>query len=75
MRPHASGDRQENGPAHDPAPRVVVVGAGFGRIAVAAELLRHGLDDVTLLEAAPQLGGTWHHNRYPGAACDVPSHL
>jgi len=47
------------------------VGAGFGGIAVAAELLRRGLDDVTLLEAAPQLGGTWHHNRYPGAACSV----
>ncbi|WP_405871837.1 flavin-containing monooxygenase [Streptomyces sp. NBC_00005] len=51
------------------------MGAGFGGIAVAAELLRHGLDDVTLLEAAPGPGGTWHHNRYPGAACDVPSHL
>ena len=52
-----------------------MVGAGFGGIAVAAELLRHGMDDVTLLEAAPEPGGTWHHNRYPGAACDVPSHL
>lgn len=51
------------------------MGAGFGGVAVAAELLRHGPHDVTLLEAAEQLGGTWHHNRYPGAACDVPSHL
>ncbi|MEP6816749.1 MAG: NAD(P)/FAD-dependent oxidoreductase, partial [Marmoricola sp.] len=34
-----------------------------------------GFTDVTLLEAAPRLGGTWHYNRYPGAACDVPSHL
>ena len=21
------------------------------------------------------VGGTWYHNRYPGCACDVPSHL
>ncbi|MFF4502777.1 flavin-containing monooxygenase [Streptomyces sp. NPDC001401] len=75
MRLQTSGDRQEIGPAPGPAPRVVVVGAGFGGIAVAAELLRHGPAEVTLLEAASGLGGTWHHNRYPGAACDVPSHL
>ena len=22
-----------------------------------------------------RIGGVWHHNTYPGAACDVPSHL
>jgi cation diffusion facilitator CzcD-associated flavoprotein CzcO len=22
----------------------------------------------------PEVGGTWYENRYPGAACDVPSH-
>ncbi|MDT7608511.1 MAG: hypothetical protein QOG96_3014 [Pseudonocardiales bacterium] len=55
--------------------RVVIVGAGFGGIAAAIELRRHGFDDVTLLEAAPELGGTWHYNDYPGAACDVPSHF
>lgn len=54
---------------------MIVVGAGFGGVAAAAELLRHGVEDVTVLEAAPELGGTWYHNRYPGAACDVPSHL
>ncbi|HXW58777.1 MAG TPA: NAD(P)/FAD-dependent oxidoreductase, partial [Solirubrobacteraceae bacterium] len=32
-------------------------------------------DDVAILERAPQLGGTWYYNSYPGAACDVPSHL
>ena len=31
--------------------------------------------DVTILERAPELGGTWFYNSYPGAACDVPSHL
>ncbi len=54
---------------------VLVVGAGFGGIAAAIELKRHGIDDVTILERAEQLGGTWNYNSYPGAACDVPSHL
>lgn len=54
---------------------VVIVGAGFGGIAAAIELRRHGFRDITILEAAPRLGGTWLHNDYPGAACDVPSHL
>ena len=53
--------------------RVIVVGAGFGGIAATIELNRHGFGDVTVLDRADQLGGTWHHNRYPGAACDVPS--
>ncbi|MGQ0573717.1 MAG: flavin-containing monooxygenase [Pseudonocardia sp.] len=55
--------------------KIVIVGAGFGGIAAAIELRRHGLRDVTILDAAPELGGTWFHNTYPGAACDVPSHL
>jgi cation diffusion facilitator CzcD-associated flavoprotein CzcO len=54
---------------------VVIVGAGFGGIAAAIELRDHGIDDLTLLEAAPEMGGTWFYNSYPGAACDVPSHL
>jgi cation diffusion facilitator CzcD-associated flavoprotein CzcO len=54
---------------------VVIVGAGFGGIAAAIELRRRGIEDVRILERAPDLGGTWYHNSYPGAACDVPSHL
>ena len=54
---------------------VVIVGAGFGGIGVAIELQRAGFTDLTLLESGPELGGTWHWNTYPGAACDVPSHL
>ncbi|MGH2914443.1 MAG: flavin-containing monooxygenase [Solirubrobacteraceae bacterium] len=56
------------------SPQVLVVGAGFGGIAAAIELRRHGFDRVTILEAAPELGGTWFHNTYPGVACDVPGH-
>jgi cation diffusion facilitator CzcD-associated flavoprotein CzcO len=55
--------------------RVVVVGAGFGGVAAAIELARHGISDVTVLDAAAEPGGTWLHNTYPGAACDVPSHF
>ncbi|TML04946.1 MAG: NAD(P)/FAD-dependent oxidoreductase [Actinobacteria bacterium] len=55
--------------------RVVIVGAGFGGIGAAIELQRHGFRDITILDHGPQLGGTWRDNSYPGAACDVPSHL
>ena len=55
--------------------KVVIVGAGFGGIGAAIELRRHGFEDVTILERAPQLGGTWLYNSYPGCTCDVPSHL
>ena len=56
-------------------PSVLIVGAGFGGIAAAIELTRSGFSDVRILEKAPDLGGTWYYNHYPGAACDVPSHL
>jgi cation diffusion facilitator CzcD-associated flavoprotein CzcO len=59
----------------EPSPRVVIVGAGFGGLAAAIELRRHGFTDVTVLERAPGIGGTWRYNDYPGCACDVPSHL
>jgi cation diffusion facilitator CzcD-associated flavoprotein CzcO len=42
---------------------------------MAIELRRHGFHDVVILERGPELGGTWLYNDYPGAACDVPSHL
>jgi cation diffusion facilitator CzcD-associated flavoprotein CzcO len=54
---------------------VLIVGAGFGGIAAAIELRRHGIRSVRILERAGDLGGTWYYNSYPGSACDVPSHL
>ena len=54
---------------------VVIVGAGFGGIGAAIRLRRAGIRDVTVLEKAADLGGTWRDNVYPGAACDIPSHL
>jgi len=49
--------------------------AVIGGVAATIELQRHGFRDITLLDAAPGLGGTWLHNTYPGCACDVPSHF
>jgi cation diffusion facilitator CzcD-associated flavoprotein CzcO len=54
---------------------VAIIGSGFGGIGMAASLNRAGITDVVLLERAADLGGTWRDNSYPGAACDVPSHL
>lgn len=54
---------------------VVIIGAGFGGIGMAIRLKRAGVRDVVVLEKAASLGGTWRDNTYPGAACDVPSHL
>ncbi len=54
---------------------VAVVGAGFGGVGAAVMLHRAGYDDVTVFERGERIGGVWHYNTYPGAACDVPSHL
>lgn len=54
---------------------VAIIGSGFAGIGMAAQLRRAGITDVMLLERAAGLGGTWRDNSYPGAACDVPSHL
>ena len=67
------------GPASPPrAParlEVLVVGGGFAGIGMAIRLRRAGIVDFEILEQAPRVGGTWRDNSYPGAACDVESHL
>ena len=52
---------------------VVIVGAGFGGIGAAIQLNRLGYDNIVILDREDGLGGTWHVNRYPGLAVDVPS--
>jgi cation diffusion facilitator CzcD-associated flavoprotein CzcO len=58
--------------AHYP---VVVVGTGFAGLCTAIKLKESGRDDFVVLERRDDLGGTWRDNSYPGAACDVPSHV
>ena len=57
------------------SPRVVIIGAGFGGLAAAVALRRRGIDDLLIIERSDGVGGTWRQNIYPGAACDIQSHL
>jgi cation diffusion facilitator CzcD-associated flavoprotein CzcO len=54
---------------------IVVIGAGFSGIGMGIALKKAGMSDFVILEKAPDLGGTWRDNQYPGCACDVPSPL
>lgn len=56
-------------------PRVVVLGAGAGGLCAAIRLKQAGVESFTVLEKSDGVGGTWRDNSYPGAGCDVPSHL
>jgi cation diffusion facilitator CzcD-associated flavoprotein CzcO len=42
---------------------------------MAAALRAAGVHDFAVLEKGPDVGGVWRDNVYPGAACDIPSHL
>lgn len=80
----SSGQRESDGPPPIRGPSLaavngdgevvdaVVVGAGFAGIYALHRLRAQGLS-VRVFEAAPEVGGTWYYNRYPGARCDVES--
>ncbi|KAL1887135.1 hypothetical protein Sste5346_010424 [Sporothrix stenoceras] len=55
--------------------RIVVCGGGASGLCFAYKLQR-SFSNFTLnvFEKNPDISGTWYENRYPGCACDVPSH-
>lgn len=55
--------------------QVAIIGAGFGGLAMAIRLLQRHIHNFVILEKSDEVGGTWRENQYPGAACDVQSHL
>ncbi|GLW07788.1 4-hydroxyacetophenone monooxygenase [Microtetraspora sp. NBRC 13810] len=54
---------------------VAIIGAGVGGLCMAIRLRMAGVTSFTVFEKAGDIGGTWRDNTYPGAGCDVPSHL
>jgi cation diffusion facilitator CzcD-associated flavoprotein CzcO len=54
---------------------VLIVGAGFAGICMGIKLLEARMKSFLIIEKSPDIGGTWWENRYPGCACDIPSHL
>ncbi|PYI09173.1 monooxygenase, partial [Aspergillus sclerotiicarbonarius CBS 121057] len=55
--------------------KVICVGAGASGLCLAYKLQRSFQNyDLTIYEKNPGIAGTWYENRYPGCACDVPSH-
>ena len=64
--------------ANPPGPHhvgVLIIGAGFSGLGAAIALQKDGYTDFLVVERGNNVGGTWRVNTYPGAACDVPSHL
>jgi cation diffusion facilitator CzcD-associated flavoprotein CzcO len=55
--------------------KLAIIGSGFAGLGMAIQLKKAGFDDFVVLEKNDDLGGTWRDNRYPGCACDVPSHM
>ena len=57
------------------SPRIAIIGGGFAGLGTAYYLRQAGIESFTIYEKAAEGGGVWRENTYPGAACDVPSHL
>ncbi len=55
--------------------KIIIVGAGFSGLCMAMQLQRNSIHDFIIIEKSNKVGGTWWENKYPGAECDVESHL
>ena len=53
----------------------LIVGAGMSGLLAAIRLKQAGFGNLLILDRSEGLGGTWWSNRYPGCACDIPSHF
>jgi cation diffusion facilitator CzcD-associated flavoprotein CzcO len=70
-----AADSKQNGHSEETTVEVLIVGGGFSGLCMAIKLLEAGMNSFLLIEKSDDIGGTWYDNRYPGCACDIPSHL
>jgi cation diffusion facilitator CzcD-associated flavoprotein CzcO len=68
-------DLKQNGQGEEINVEVLIVGGGFSGLCMAIKLREAGMNSFLLIEKSDDIGGTWYDNRYPGCACDIPSHL
>ena len=59
---------------------VVIIGAGISGIVQAVEVHRKNVlndpaNEMAIFEKAGGFGGVWYANTYPGAPCDIVSHI
>ncbi|KZT12304.1 FAD/NAD-binding domain-containing protein [Laetiporus sulphureus 93-53] len=55
--------------------KVIVIGAGYSGIIAGIRFQQRIPNlELTIYEQNAGVGGTWYSNRYPGVACDIPSH-
>ena len=64
-----------DGSAGRQSPSIAIIGGGFAGLALGYYLKQAGIESFTIYEKTQDTGGVWRENTYPGAACDVPSHL
>ncbi|KAK5689222.1 hypothetical protein LTR17_026424 [Elasticomyces elasticus] len=68
--------RRMGGPIHQERHvKIICVGAGASGLLFAYKIQRHFENfELTIYEKNQEVSGTWWENKYPGCACDVPSH-
>lgn len=77
-RPHGTTRRGDKPAIEDgDSCTFLIIGAGYGGILFAANLVKSGVDPkcIRMVDLAQGFGGTWYWNRYPGLQCDVESYI
>ena len=53
----------------------LTTGCGIAGLTAAAHLVKAGVTNIRMIDAASDFGGTWYWNRYPGVRCDLEAYI